>query len=137
MAIQLKIDEMLEALHNLADQEADANEKKPKAERSTQAYDLYSHWAEKAEELANELADVVAEELNIAHGPGEFEGMAFAGLCVPFYAKEEGQEIPDAILGLDEGGEEDWNTQTGEQKEMQEMMKKFNADNQARINRNN
>lgn len=86
MSYQLKIDEILEAL-SLAD-----------APR-------YQEFRTKIEAAANEAAEYLAEHTGTIAGVGDFQGLGWAGLCVPFFAKHEGQEIPECMQGLDDANE--------------------------------
>ena len=89
MSYQLKADEILEAL-NFAD-----------APR-------YAEFREKMESVANEAAQYLAEITGTVAGVGDFQGLAFAGLCVPFFAAHEGQEIPECMEEFDDANE--WST---------------------------
>lgn len=86
MSYQLKIDEIMEGLNN---------SEHPHAQE----------WQRKLEALANEMAEVLAAHLGIVAGIGDFQGLDFAGLCVPFRPAFEGQEVPDAIADLDDASE--------------------------------
>lgn len=86
MAYQLKIDEMLDALCNAGH---------PDARELTRA----------TEALADRLSAAIATACNITAEPASFQGLAFAGTCVPFYPKFDGQEVPEMIAGYDDENE--------------------------------
>lgn len=86
MSYQLKIDEILEAL-------------------SLGHAPRYAEFRTKIEALANEAAEYLAEFTGTVAGVGDFQGLAWAGLCVPFFAAHEGQEIPECMEGLDDASE--------------------------------
>jgi hypothetical protein len=57
----------------------------------------------------------LAQHLGVKCGVGDFQGVAYAGLCVPFYQASEGQEMPDAIACFDDSeGWEDSAQEDGE-----------------------
>lgn len=87
MAYQLRADEIMEALQ-VADH--------PRAARLIKM----------VEEAVNLAAWDLAEHLGVKCGAGDFQGVAFAGLCVPFYPASEGQALPDALEGFDNA--EEW-----------------------------
>lgn len=87
MSYQLKADEILEALAG----SPRGDEFKARIEAAT-----------------NEAAEYLAEITGTVAGVGDFQGLAFAGLCVPFFAAYEGQEIPECMEGFDDADE--WST---------------------------
>lgn len=87
MSYQLKIDEMLDAL---------CNSDHPQAAQFTQL----------VEATADVLASAICQQLDIECEPATFQGAAFAGTCVPFRPKHEGQELPPELEGYDT--EEEW-----------------------------
>lgn len=52
--------------------------------------------------MANELAALAGVDCDAA----SFQGTAFAGTCVPFMPKYEGQPLPEILEGYD--NEEEW-----------------------------
>lgn len=87
MAFQLKIDEMLDALCNMGHPQADELTKSVEA-------------------VANDLSAALCQSLDIQCDAASFQGAAFAGTCVPFRPKHEGQPLPDEIAPYD--SEEEW-----------------------------
>lgn len=87
MTYQLRTDEILEALSR-----ADA----PR----------YQEFKALLEAATQGAAHYLAELAGCKCGSGSFEGLAFAGLCVPFYPAHEGQELPEIIAGFD--NKEEW-----------------------------
>lgn len=86
MAFQLKIDEMLDAL---------TNDGHPRSAELTRL----------VEATADILAAAICDKYDIVTGGASFQGEAFAGTCVPFYAKYEGQELPQEIAPYDDENE--------------------------------
>jgi predicted RecB family endonuclease len=58
------------------------------------------------EATVNAAADALARHLGIEAGTGDFQGLAFAGLCVPFHPASEDQPLPDVLNGYDD--EDEW-----------------------------
>jgi len=87
MAFQLKIDEMLDAL---------CASGHPDAVQLTKI----------AESTADVLSSAICQQLDITCSPASFQGVAFAGTCVPFRPKYEGQELPPEIAEYD--SEDEW-----------------------------
>lgn len=87
MSYQVKADEIMEALQ-LAQH--------PRAAQLIKA----------VEAVVDAAAQDLADHLGVKCGVGTFEGIAFAGLCVPFYQAHEGQALPDALEGFDD--EDEW-----------------------------
>ncbi len=52
---------------------------------------------ENFEALATILAREIANHLGVDCGDAQFEGVAFAGTCAPFYPKKKGTALPAAI----------------------------------------
>jgi hypothetical protein len=82
MSLQLKIDDMLEVLERLDHPD-------------------FSGFKNISEILADQMAAQITKALPVECGKAHFEGLAFAGLCVPFWG--EGN-IPEALQGLDDDG---------------------------------
>ena len=83
MSIQLQVDEMLEALFQVNHPQA-------------------TLFREQLEQLADALADEVAEVLQInRNGPARFEGLGFAGTCAPFEPRNPDQKCPRFLLDFD------------------------------------
>lgn len=87
MAYQLKLDEMLDAL---------CNSGHPQALQFTQL----------VEATADILSSALCQQLDIECEAATFQGAAFAGTCVPFRPKHEGQELPPELDGYD--NDEEW-----------------------------
>lgn len=87
MSYQMKIDEVLEALLNSNHPAADA-------------------FQGVLEQTANAMAICLAASQGVVAGVGTFEGVGFAGLCVPFFPALEGQPLPECMDGYDES--EEW-----------------------------
>lgn len=87
MAIQLNLDEMLEACL-----EAD-----PGAGRRIQA---------RLEAIGSEMAQLLAAKLDIECGIATFQGTGLAGTCAPFYQKYPAQPCPGILARLDDP--EEW-----------------------------
>lgn len=89
MAFQMKIDEMLDALCN------SGNPRAVELQKAT-------------EELADKLAAAICQQFSLECDPASFQGLAFAGTCVPFY----GTKLPDELAGYDDPDEfcsrEEW-----------------------------
>jgi len=85
MSMQLKIDEMLDAMRWMDHHE-------------------FEYFKEQAEALANEIAQSLAKELPVEVGEASFQGIEFAGLCVPFRPIRRGQPIPEPLIGYDDEG---------------------------------
>ncbi|MEN5278093.1 hypothetical protein ABE527_14210 [Brucella sp. TWI432] len=86
MSKVLKIDEMLEVLDDID-------------------HPLASDFIGKVEALGNEIAETIAQALDVSFGPATFEGSDFGGTCATFKPKYKGQLCPDAIDTQDMGGE--------------------------------
>lgn len=81
MAYQLKIDEMLDAM---------------------EAHGIEADFITRIEAIADEMANAIcAANLGLTCGKASFQGVAFAGTCVPFY----GDKLPDMISGYDSDDE--------------------------------
>jgi hypothetical protein len=89
MSYQLKLDEMLEALTAI---------KHPMA----------AEYIKRTEELANGAATVLALSLGIKAGVGSFEGLGFAGTCVPFFPANPGQDLPQVFAEYEFDTEDEW-----------------------------
>lgn len=87
MAFQLKIDEMLDAL---------CASGHPDAVQLTKI----------VESTADVLSSAICQQLGIECDPASFQGMAFAGTCVPFRPKHAGQALPPEIAAYD--SEDEW-----------------------------
>lgn len=87
MSFQLKIDEMLDALCLMEHPEAEA-------------------LTRQVEAAADALAFALCTKLDIECEAASFQGEAFAGTCVPFRPKYEGQPLPEEIASYD--SEEEW-----------------------------
>lgn len=85
MSYQMKLDEILESL-------IESN------------HPAASAFQTMAESLANQMGQALADHLDIEAGEGSFEGMAFAGLCVPFNPKYADQPLPECMEGHDDSG---------------------------------
>lgn len=92
MSYQVRFEEMLDALSEI---------NHPDAEEFTRRY----------EELGNEMANRLATALEISYSDGDFQGVAFAGFCVPFRPAFEGQALPSAIDSYD--NKEEWEFSDG------------------------
>lgn len=57
------------------------------------------------EGLTKDFAEAIAKRLEIKCTDVSYQGSAFGGLCATFGPAHEGQPCPDAIEGLDSGGE--------------------------------
>lgn len=95
MSYQLRADEIMEALQRA---------QHPRAARLI----------EFVEAAVNLAAWDLAEHLGVKCGVGDFQGVAFAGLCVPFYPGSDGQPIPEALQGFDSADEWEDGTEPGE-----------------------
>ena len=95
MSIQLNLDEMLEALGALEPEGA-------------------AHWQHDIETIGTKMAARIGELCGCMAGEATSQGVAFAGTCAPFQPLTHGQPIPEALQGLDEGGEPDWIEQAQE-----------------------
>lgn len=84
MTKQLNTDEMLDVLHAIN-------------------HPSFSKFRGDVEQIAEEMADAIAESLDVECGSASFEGTSFAGTCVPFWAKAAGQPCPEAMQEFDEG----------------------------------
>ena len=60
------------------------------------------------EGAANCLAVELAAHLGIKVGIGTFQGLAFAGTCVPFHAAYEGQPLPEVFAEYEFDDAEEW-----------------------------
>lgn len=89
MSIQLKADEMLDALITL---------------NHPRASDYQSILCAVSTAMANDLGTT----LGCWSGPATFQGMAFAGLCAPFGPTYHRQPCPEVLAALDPGGDQDW-----------------------------
>lgn len=89
MSYQLNFDQLLEAL---------TQGDHPKA---AECQDM-------AEKLANHMAALIAEQHGVECSGGSFEGVAFAGLCVPFSPKYPGQPLPDLFAAHEFDSAEEW-----------------------------
>lgn len=87
MGKQLKLDEMLEVLTRL---------NHPQAVGLTAAL----------ESIGTHMANIIGEELCIRTDAATFQGLAFAGLCAPFFPRFDGQPVPEVLEDIDEGA--DW-----------------------------
>lgn len=87
MSYQMKPDEILESLQNCGH---------PSAAEFERA--LCS--------VTNLMALALAQSQGIVAGVGTFEGVGFAGVCVPFFPAYDGQPLPDCMNGMDEA--EEW-----------------------------
>lgn len=85
MSMQLKLDEMLDAMKWMN-------------------HPQFADFEAKAVDLANEIAKALADELPVEAGEASFQGMDFAGLCVPFQPLWKGQPIPEPLIGYDDEG---------------------------------
>ena len=56
------------------------------------------------EELTEAMGVYIATKTDTDYGTCTFEGLAFDGCCVPISPKHEGQAIPEALQGIDDGG---------------------------------
>jgi hypothetical protein len=83
MSYQLKIDEMLDALVLAG---------------HPQAHEL----TKQTEALADTLAAAVCKHFDVWADAASFEGVAFAGTCVPFYSDGP---LPDGLRGYDDENE--------------------------------
>jgi hypothetical protein len=54
------------------------------------------------EAMATNLGQQLASHLGVKSGDAHFEGVAFAGTCVGFYQKTEGQKCPEPLTNYDE-----------------------------------
>lgn len=78
MSYQLNLDQILEGL---------AASRHPEADTIIKT----------VENVANHAALKLAAHLGVKCNDGTFEGVAFAGLCVPFYPAFDGQPLPDVF----------------------------------------
>ena len=91
MSYQLDVNQVLEALFDSGH---------PETLKLTQA----------VEKATQEAATAVAEQLDIAVGVGSFEGIAFAGLCVPFFPQRSGDPLPVIFAENEFDTAEEWNS---------------------------
>lgn len=96
MSIQLKLDEWLEAAERM---------KHPR----------YASIKKAAEAFVQGVAEDIAAHAGVSCGIAEFEGMAFAGLCCSVQPLKDGDMLPEAFWGLDDGGidEGEWSLPEG------------------------
>jgi hypothetical protein len=87
MSFQLKIDEMLDALCEMGH---------PQASELTRL----------VESTADVLSAALCWKLDITCERASFQGLGFAGTCVPFRPKHHGQELPAEIASYDD--KEEW-----------------------------
>jgi hypothetical protein len=52
--------------------------------------------------IADEIGETIAESLGVECGSASYEGSAFAGTCVAFFAKAPGQPCPEVLRDFDE-----------------------------------
>lgn len=96
MSVQLKIDEMLEALQDTAPARA-------------------KHWQTLIEATGSLMALELATLLDCnAENPVSFQGTPFAGTCAAFTPKHRNQPCPAILADYDEGGVADWDTDAAE-----------------------
>lgn len=86
MSFQLKIDEMRDALCEMGH---------PQAPQLTRL----------VESTADTLAAALSWKLDIICDRASFQGLGFAGTCVPFRPAYEGQELPAEIATYDDKAE--------------------------------
>lgn len=86
MSYQLRTDEILEAL-------------------SLSGNPAAAEYVRKVEAAANEAAQFLAQITGTAAGIGDFQGLGFAGLCVPFRPAFQGQPLPELLAGFDNPNE--------------------------------
>ena len=89
MSYQLNVDQLLEAL---------TQSDHPRA----------AGWQAQVEALATGMALEVAQHLGIRAGVGTFEGVAFAGTCVPFYPICPNQPLPEVFAEHEFDNAEEW-----------------------------
>lgn len=89
MSMQMKLDEMLEALQAL-----DTD----KAERFDAILCA----------TGTEMASIIAQHHDCDHGEATMEGVAFAGICAPFMPRYQNQPFPKGWEMFDDGGREEW-----------------------------
>lgn len=87
MSYQLKTDEVMEALQRAAHSQAAA-------------------FIAELEALTWRAATALATKTGTVCGEASFEGVAFAGTCVPFFQAAEGQPLPECMEGYD--NPEEW-----------------------------
>jgi hypothetical protein len=97
MSLQLRIDELQEALANAGHPGADSFER-----------------------ALCGIADAMAVALGAHYGidvgdNAEQHGKAFAGICVPFHPAWRGQPFPDDLEQFDDGGRDDWDAQASDE----------------------
>lgn len=96
MSIQLRPDEALEVIMRLTGGENP---------RPDQTHNLaYLQFKEDLERITERMGEFIASETRTCFGDANFQGMEFAGLCVPISPRHEGQQIPDALKGIDDEG---------------------------------
>ena len=93
MTYQLSIDQMLDVL----------NEIDPTGNNTD-----FKLFRDMVETVATNLARAVAYRLGIECGEASFEGVAFAGTCVPFYPKAPDQALPEVFVMLDFDRASEW-----------------------------
>jgi hypothetical protein len=76
MSYQMKIDEMLDCLADI-----------PGIDTAPLIREV--------EALADKLADAICAATGTTHGTASFQGVAFAGTCVPFFPAYRGQPLPE------------------------------------------
>lgn len=91
MTKQLSIDEMLDVLEEIG-------------------HPAFSVLKSMVESIADQCASAISESLNVRCGKAQFEGTAFAGTCVPFWAGFPGQPCPEPMLFHDET---EWSDEDG------------------------
>jgi hypothetical protein len=102
MAKQLKIDEILQAMSDCGHPD-------------------YEAWKANIESAATLAGRALARHFRIGSGGGTFEGMGFAGLCVPFFELAGGQACPRVIHEQDPGG--DWDGKDGDEIRLMDTFK--------------
>lgn len=63
------------------------------------------------EAIGTKMAEAIATQLEVESGTATFEGLAFAGTCAPFYARDKDQPCPPPLQDYDT---EEWSTREGE-----------------------
>jgi hypothetical protein len=86
MSVQLKLDEMTEALRICE-------------------HPLAAELTAMAEALGTLLSGALAAHLDIIGGEATDQGSGFAGICAPFQPKWRGQPFPEAFEGFDNDSE--------------------------------
>lgn len=71
----------------------------------------YGELRSEVEAVGTKMAAAIAAQLDVESGAATFEGLAFAGTCAPFYARDKDQPCPPPLQDYDA---EEWTTREGE-----------------------